>query len=81
LKRHPTAPGDAKRFDWHFIVPCCDEALVIEDTVLHLVDRFPNAQVWCVDDASHDASPYILDRSERDVARVHVVRRANRMPA
>jgi 1,2-diacylglycerol 3-beta-glucosyltransferase len=79
LRHERGAPGDASMLDWHFIVPCLDEQLVIAGTVEALVRTFPRVHVWCVDDASTDATGLILDRLARRYRRVHVVRR--RLPA
>jgi cellulose synthase/poly-beta-1,6-N-acetylglucosamine synthase-like glycosyltransferase len=75
MRHKPAAPGDASDFDWHYIVPCLDEGLVIEDTVRRLIDDFPVAHVWVVDDASTDDSPEILDRLARELPRLHVIHR------
>ena len=78
LRRRPVEPGDEQQFRWHFIVPCLDEQAVIAATVRRLMGDFPTAQLWCVDDASSDATPIILERLARRYRRVHVV--ARRMP-
>ncbi|MGI8808839.1 MAG: glycosyltransferase [Acidimicrobiales bacterium] len=78
LRRRPTEPGDEGAFRWHFIVPCLDEQGVIADTVKRLMRTFPTAQVWCVDDASTDATPLVLARLARRYRRLHVV--ARRLP-
>ncbi len=75
LRRKPAEPGDEQAFRWHFIVPCLDEQGVIAGTVKRLMRGFPAAQVWCVDDASGDATPLVLARLARRYRRVHVVAR------
>ena len=76
LRHRPTAPGDPHPFKWHFIIPCLDEQDVIAATVKGLMRSFPDAQLWCVDDASTDATPQVLARLARRSRRVHVVRRS-----
>ena len=75
LRRRPADPGDEQAFSWHFIVPCLDEQAVIATTVKRLMRDFPTARLWCVDDASSDATPRILERLARRYRRVHVVAR------
>jgi len=75
LRRRPTLPGDDQAFSWHFIVPCLDEQGVIAATVTRLLRSFPTAHLWCVDDASTDATPLVLARLARRYRRVHVVAR------
>jgi 1,2-diacylglycerol 3-beta-glucosyltransferase len=73
LRHRPAPRGDASAFDWHFLVPCRDEEAVIGDTVRYLLDSFPRARVWVIDDASDDATPDVV-RSFDD-PRVHLVSR------
>ena len=54
IRHHSSAYGDPRAFRWYFLVPCLNEELVVEDTVRRLIGRFPDSQVWCVDDASSD---------------------------
>jgi cellulose synthase/poly-beta-1,6-N-acetylglucosamine synthase-like glycosyltransferase len=75
LRREPAVPGDEHAFRWHFIVPCLDEQGVIAATVRRLMRGFPTAQLWCVDDASGDATPLVLARLARRYRRVHVIAR------
>ena len=75
LRQTRTTPGDPSRFEWHFLVPCLDEASVIERTVLALHDSFPAARIWCVDDGSVDGTPDILLRLAGAIPNVHVVSR------
>ena len=78
LRRQPAEPGDEEAFCWHFIVPCLDEQVVIAATARRLMRSFPTAHLWCVDDASTDATPLVLARLARRYRRVHVV--ARRLP-
>ncbi|MCA1691329.1 MAG: glycosyltransferase [Actinobacteria bacterium] len=78
LRRKPAEPGDERAFCWHFIIPCLDEQAVIAATVKRLMRSFPTVQLWCVDDASSDATPLVLARLARRYRRVHVV--ARRLP-
>jgi len=77
LRHRPGSPGDPEAFDWHFVIPCRDEAAVIGDTLDYLRSAFPAARVWVVDDASADATADIVAAfAEDDVrSRVHLVRR------
>lgn len=75
FRHRPSVPGDEHRFQWHFLVPCMDEQSVVEKTVRGLLDTFPAAHVWAVDDASEDATLAILRRLERQESRVHIVAR------
>src|SRR6476661_4135614 len=65
LRHRPAQPGDPDAFRWHFIIPCLNEQGVIAATVKGLLRSFPEAQLWCVDDASTDATPEILARLAR----------------
>ena len=73
LRHRPTKPGDAGTFDWHFFVPCRDEEAVIGDTVTYLLETFPSARVWVIDDASDDETAAVV--AGFDSPRVHLVRR------
>ncbi|MFL6118355.1 glycosyltransferase family 2 protein, partial [Actinophytocola sp.] len=73
LRHRAARPGDASAFDWHFLVPCRDEEAVVEDTVEYLLDTFPDAHVWVIDDASDDDTAEIV--SSFVDTRVHLVRR------
>ncbi|MGI8778042.1 MAG: glycosyltransferase [Acidimicrobiales bacterium] len=75
VRHRPNRPGDARAFEWHFLIPCLDEAVVIERTVRELTATMPAAEVWCIDDASVDGTPEILDRLAARHPKVHVVRR------
>lgn len=73
LRHRPATPGDETGFDWHFLVPCRDEEAVIGDTIRYLLEEFPTARVWVIDDASDDATADVV-ASFTD-PRVHLVRR------
>ncbi len=75
VRHRASASGDGRDFDWHFIIPCLNEQGVIAATVERLVRTFPRADVWCVDDASTDATPRVLAGLARRHRRVHVVTR------
>ncbi|MCA1694394.1 MAG: glycosyltransferase, partial [Actinobacteria bacterium] len=75
LRRKPATPGDETCYSWHFIIPCLDEQDVIATTVRQLIRSFPTAQLWCIDDASTDATPEVLARMARRYRRLHVVSR------
>ena len=69
----PGPAGDSTEFQWHFFIPCLDEALVIGATVQRLVAKFPAAELWCIDDASADDTLAILDALAEEYPTVHVV--------
>ena len=75
LRRKREVTGDAGDFSWHLIVPCRDEAAVIESTISGLVSNHPRARIWCVDDASQDATPAILARLAGEIRQLRVVTR------
>lgn len=75
LRRRPDLSGDASMLSWHFVIPCRDEAAVIETTVRALASSHPSARIWCVDDASTDSTPAILDRLSAELRQVRVVTR------
>ncbi len=76
LVRHkPGTVGDGGVFDWHFLVPCLNEEAVVERTVRQLLASFPQAIVWCIDDASSDATAAIVRRLETELAGVRGVYR------
>lgn len=75
LRHQPEPAGDRQAFEWHLIVPCLDEELVIARSVARLRRDHPEAHVWCVDDASADATGEILARLAEADPQVHVVRR------
>jgi 1,2-diacylglycerol 3-beta-glucosyltransferase len=73
LRHRPAEPGDESTFDWHFLVPCRDEEAVIGDTIRYLLDEFPPARIWVIDDDSDDDTAAVV--SSFDDPRVHLVRR------
>lgn len=75
LRRKPDVPGDAADFSWHLLIPCRDEAVVIESTVRGLAASHPRARIWCIDDASTDETPQILARLADELRQVKVVSR------
>lgn len=76
LRRKPDEGGRADDFSWHILIPCRDEEAVIESTVRSLVATHPRARVWCIDDASRDATPTILARLAQELPHVRVVTRS-----
>ncbi len=77
LRRVPTKAGDARGFQWHFIIPCLNEAPVIEKTVRNLVRTFPGCRVWCVDDGSTDGTGDVLAALAAEFHHIHVVTRTS----
>ncbi|SRR5581483_7840371 len=75
VRRRPAPRGDASSLSWHVIIPCLNEQAVIEHTVVRLVTTYPQLHVWCVDDASSDETPEIVDRLAKRYERVHAVAR------
>ncbi len=73
LRHRPAVPGDPDDFDWHFFVPCRDEEAVVGDTVAYLLDTFPRAEVWVVDDDSDDDTARVVSSCTDE--RVHLVSR------
>jgi cellulose synthase/poly-beta-1,6-N-acetylglucosamine synthase-like glycosyltransferase len=60
LRRVPTPHGNPTLFDWHFFVPCRDEAAVIGQTIAYLRGTFPSCTVWVIDDDSEDDTATIV---------------------
>jgi cellulose synthase/poly-beta-1,6-N-acetylglucosamine synthase-like glycosyltransferase len=75
LRHRPSAAGDPAAFQWHFLVPCRDEAAVLDGTIAYLRGTFPAGHVWIIDDASADATAEIARRRADADPAVHVVRR------
>ncbi|AGW40523.1 N-acetyl-glucosamine transferase [Leifsonia xyli subsp. cynodontis DSM 46306] len=75
LTHRKTALGDPADFQWHFFVPCRDEAAVIERTVEAARRDFPAVHVWVVDDHSDDDTGRIVEEIARRDPRVHLVAR------
>ncbi|UAJ80051.1 glycosyltransferase family 2 protein [Leifsonia sp. ZF2019] len=71
----PRAPGDASKFEWHFMIPCRDEEAVIDDTLSRLRSNFADVHVWVIDDDSDDQTAQrVHDWSARD-PNIHLVQR------
>lgn len=75
LRLAPPPPGEVDTFGWHVIVPCLDEEAVVAATVRRLLASAPAAHIWCVDDASTDATAAIVAQIARHDPRVHLLRR------
>jgi cellulose synthase/poly-beta-1,6-N-acetylglucosamine synthase-like glycosyltransferase len=75
LRRGRAQPGDASRFHWHVIIPCLNEAAVVERSVRRLRADHPCVHVWCVDDDSHDGTAEILTDLAASDPYVHAVMR------
>ncbi|HEY0450658.1 glycosyltransferase family 2 protein [Actinophytocola sp.] len=75
LRHVPAKPGDPGEFDWHFFVPCRDEEPVIAGTVRYLLDSFPTAKVWVVDDHSEDATAAVVSGIASAESRLRLVSR------
>lgn len=75
IKRTPEKPGDPDQYDWHFFVPCRDEAAVIETTMERLRGRFPQAHVWVIDDDSDDATASLVEARRQYDDMLHLVHR------
>src|SRR6478609_4418724 len=74
--RHPASvPGRAEDFDFHFFIPCRDEAAVIATTIERARRDFPVAHVWVIDDDSNDDTSTIAQRYAGADDHVHVVQR------
>lgn len=75
LRHRAAERGKEADFQWHFLIPCLNEEAVIAKTVEQLVRSFPSAHIWCIDDASADATPLIVAGLARHHPRVHSVTR------
>ncbi len=75
LRHRPRPPGDADDFQWHFFIPCRDEAAVIGATLAYLRTHFPDTHLWVVDDDSDDATGEITAARQAEDPYVHLVRR------
>ncbi|MGN6693953.1 MAG: glycosyltransferase family 2 protein [Aquihabitans sp.] len=67
--------GDAEAFEWHILVPCLDEEVVIGRTVTDLVAVHTRAHVWCIDDASTDNTRSVIAELVEAFDTVHLVAR------
>lgn len=75
VRRKPGGPGDAGMFTWHFMIPCRDEEAVIGETIAYLEARFPDANVWVIDDDSEDATASIVSERAALNSRIHLIQR------
>jgi 1,2-diacylglycerol 3-beta-glucosyltransferase len=75
LRHTPARPGDPAAFDWHFFVPCRDEEAVIGGTARYLLETFPTATVWIVDDHSDDSTAEVVAALADVEPRLRLVRR------
>ena len=75
VRRTPDQRGDPDRFDWHFFIPCRDEAAVIGATLARCRSDFPHANVWVVDDDSEDDTAAIVLAAAAEDPHVHLVQR------
>lgn len=75
LRRKPEPHGDPHDFDWHLILPCLDEEVVIARTITRLRADHPLAHLWCVDDDSSDATGTIIAGLAATDSHVHLVSR------
>lgn len=75
LRHKPTAPGNVDDFEWHYFIPCRDEAVVIDQTITRARGDFPHAHVWVIDDDSDDETAAIANRYAEHDDHVHVVQR------
>lgn len=75
LRHKPIPVGDPDDFEWHFFIPCRDEAAVIDQTITRARGDFPAAHVWVIDDDSDDETATIADSHAAVDDHVHVVRR------
>ncbi|WP_380170628.1 glycosyltransferase family 2 protein [Kineococcus sp. DHX-1] len=75
LRHREVELGDRADFDWHVLIPCLNEETVIVGTVQHLLDTFPEATVWCIDDDSRDHTHELLTWLATRHEKVRVVSR------
>ncbi len=75
LRHRAGLPGIPTDFRWHFLIPSLNEEQVVAATVYDLTEKFPSAEIWCIDDASTDATHQIVSDLARANRRVHVVTR------
>ncbi|TNM69178.1 glycosyltransferase [Streptomyces sp. NP160] len=75
VRRGDHLPAARADHAFHLVVPCLDEEGVVVGTVDHLVTTFPDAVVWCVDDASSDATGTLLAQLAATRPQVRLVSR------
>ncbi|MEI4273467.1 glycosyltransferase family 2 protein [Klenkia sp. LSe6-5] len=75
LARADGIPGSRAGYDFHFVVPCLDEELVVGGTVRHLLATFPEVTLWVVDDGSTDLTPGVLADLGEQFPQLRVVTR------
>lgn len=75
VRHRPGTLGDPAGFAWHILIPCRDEATVIDGTIGYLRDALPSAHLWVIDDASVDHTAQIVESAAQRDDRVHLVRR------
>lgn len=75
LRHRPVPVGDPDDFEWHFFIPCRDEAAVIHQTITRARGDFPGAHVWVIDDDSDDDTAAIAESHAIVDDHVHLVRR------
>ncbi len=68
-------PGDPAELEWHVLMPCLDEEVVVGRTVARFLADFPHARLWCIDDASDDGTLAVLEGLAARHDHLHVVRR------
>lgn len=74
--RYPSVtPGNPNDFQFHFLVPCRDEAAVIGATVERALSTFPDAHVWIIDDDSDDDTAHIVTEYLDTSDHIHLVQR------
>lgn len=75
LKRDRWEDGNPKDYRWHFLVPCRDEEAVVGATASYLLENYPEADVWIIDDDSDDATRDIVRDIQQRSERLHLIER------
>ncbi|WP_158895330.1 glycosyltransferase [Amycolatopsis anabasis] len=79
VRRSPAPTGVVVEWDWHLIIPCRDEELVIGGTIEYLRTTFPMAHLWVIDDDSDDSTAQVVEELRQSETgpddHVHLVRR------
>lgn len=75
LYRDSWEDGDPSEMEWHFLVPCRDEEAVVGGTSTYLLETFPDAEVWIIDDDSEDRTRDIVREIRETNPRLHLVER------